>query len=147
MAATAQGHNQPMKDPFDPLNTKQHQASAMPTGWKIVFGFVALIILGNLFGTKSTTTTTTTATTTESMASKYPGPWSSDFNLNISKALVKHNASGCGELWHRAAKDSSTEHLVYCTPSGTTWTAYLVWESSGDVIGPLKTAPDIPPPK
>lgn len=128
-----------MTDPFDPLNTKQYKASGMPMGWKIALGILTLFILGNLFSTKSTTQ--------ESMASKYPGPWRPEFNLNISKALAKHNASGCGEYWHRAAKDSSTEHLVYCTPTGATWTAYLVWESSGDVIGPLKIAADIPPPK
>lgn len=81
------------------------------------------------------------------LSQQYPGPWSDTFSLPISRALDRHGAGGCGEMWHRAAADSGSEFLVYCSAGGAQWTAYLVWTSSGDVMGPLKPSADVPPPR
>lgn len=77
---------------------------------------------------------------------QYPGPWSDAFALPISQALARHGAANCGEIWHRAAAATPAEYLVYCSSGGRQWSAYLVWTSSGDVMGPLKPSADVPPP-
>lgn len=79
----------------------------------------------------------------EGLAEMYPGPWQDDFNMSITKALSKNRITGCGEYKYRAHKSSSNEYLVYCTRDGNHWTAYLVWDLIGKVMGPYKTDPSI----
>lgn len=79
----------------------------------------------------------------ESLAEMYPGPWHDDFNMGITKALAKNQISGCGEYKYRPHKSASNEYLVYCTRDGSHWTAYLVWDLIGKVMGPYKTEPSM----
>ena len=79
----------------------------------------------------------------ESLAEMYPGPWHHEFNLGITKALAKKQISGCGEYKYRTHKSSSNEYLVYCTRDGSHWTAYLVWDLIGKVMGPYQTDPSV----
>lgn len=79
----------------------------------------------------------------ESLAEMYPGPWHDDFNMGITKALAKNQISGCGEYKYRPHKSASNEYLVYCTRDGSHWTAYLVWDLIGKVMGPYKTDPSV----
>ncbi|WP_092000074.1 hypothetical protein [Polaromonas sp. OV174] len=74
------------------------------------------------------------------MAQRYPGPWMSDFNLQITQALVKHGATGCGEFKYRESSMNRGEFLVHCTRDGVNSTAYLVWAGTGSVTGPHQVA-------
>lgn len=79
----------------------------------------------------------------ESLADLYPGPWQDDFNINITKALSKNKIRGCGQYKYRAHKSSSNAYLVYCTQDGDRWTAYLVWDLIGKVMGPYQKDPSV----
>lgn len=80
-------------------------------------------------------------------AETYPGAWQNQVNTGLTQALSKHGANGCGEFYYRQRLNTPTELLVYCTPDGTHWTAYLVWPNTGAVIGPNQVATDIQLPR
>jgi hypothetical protein len=77
---------------------------------------------------------------------QYPGTWSDAANKSLSMALAKNGARDCGEYYYRKAATGGGEFLVYCTPNGRTWSAYLVWLPSGNVMGPYKPSTDLAPP-
>lgn len=70
------------------------------------------------------------------LSERYPGPWREDFNMGITKALASKEVRGCGQYKYRESRNDRGEYLVYCTRDGNNWTAYLVWENTGDVTGP-----------
>lgn len=76
---------------------------------------------------------------------RYPGPWTEDMNIPISRALVKNSIRGCGEYKYRPSNRDKGEFLVYCTRDGQNWEAYLVWTSAGKVTGPHQISAAIPP--
>jgi hypothetical protein len=75
------------------------------------------------------------------VASKYESAWRTDFNLEITKALVAKDITGCGEYKYKASLEQSREYVVYCTVDGENWTAYLVWTGINDVMGPYPPDP------
>jgi hypothetical protein len=72
-----------------------------------------------------------------SLSDQYPGSWTSDFNMEITKALSKNGVGGCGEYEFKVSPNSSSEYLVRCTRDGKTWTLYQVLTTSGSVSGPF----------
>jgi len=71
---------------------------------------------------------------------EYPPPFREDFNMEITKVLVKNGVTGCGTYKYRAStKPSDKEYLVYCSRDGKTWTAYMVFIYTGKVLGPYRT--------
>ncbi len=68
----------------------------------------------------------------------YPPPWHSEFNLGITRALIKNKVRGCGEYHYRSRYDWDQEYLVYCSRDGKSWTAYLVWPLIGAVGRPTR---------
>ena len=72
------------------------------------------------------------------ISQRYPGPWRSDFNKDITHALAKNNILGCGEYKHRESSVNSGEFLVLCSNDGLTLNGYLVWPRIGSVTGPIK---------
>lgn len=67
---------------------------------------------------------------------RYPAPWREEFHVGITKALASKSIRGCGQYKYRESSKNRNEFLVYCTGDGSTWTAYLVWPSTGGIIGP-----------
>ena len=51
----------------------------------------------------------------ETVADRYPGPWESEFNFEITKALTKAKVGSCGTFKYRASSMNKGEYLVYCT--------------------------------
>lgn len=84
----------------------------------------------------------------ETMVERYPGPWQSSENARLRKVLEANKATGCETLyWRTYHNEPTTDYLVYCSPDGKTWTAWLVWTSIKQVVGPTDVFPDIAPPK
>ena len=81
--------------------------------------------------------------TAAGLASKYPGPWLTDWHRGIAQALAAKRVRGCGEFRYRPHTASSGEFLVRCTADGRLWTTYLVWPSVGDVMGPYPPDPSL----
>lgn len=83
----------------------------------------------------------------ETMAERFPGPWQSSVNERLNKLLAANNVTGCETPhWRTYHNEPSTELLVYCSPDGKTWTAWLVWGSIKKVMGPTEPFADVPPP-
>jgi len=78
-----------------------------------------------------------------SMAERYPGPWRTDFNLDITKALAQNNVRGCGEYKYRPSAVNRGEYLVNCTSDGRYWSSYLVWVPLNKVMGPYTPDPTL----
>ena len=79
----------------------------------------------------------------ESMSEKYPGPWKSAFNIDITKALSKNKIRGCGEYKYRKSAKFSNEYLVRCSSDSKKWSSYLVWPLINEVQGPFKPDPSL----
>mgnify|MGYP007022264338 CR=1 FL=1 len=77
------------------------------------------------------------------LAERYPGPWVSDVDLAITRALIRNNVSGCGQYKYRSSSQNSGEYLVYCSRDGETWTAYIVWPNVEKAMGPLAPDPSL----
>lgn len=88
----------------------------------------------------------------KSMAEQFPGPWIDDVDLTITRVLIKHKVTGCGQYsWrehvnNRVKNDPYGEYLVYCTRDGANWTAVLVWAGTERIAGPGAVYSDIPVP-
>jgi len=83
----------------------------------------------------------------ETMVERFPGPWKSGENERLAKLLAANKVTGCdAPHWRTYHNEPSTELLVYCSPDGKTWTAWLVWGSIKQVVGPAEPFADIPPP-
>lgn len=78
-------------------------------------------------------------------AAQYPGPWRDDAHADIVRALARDNVRGCGRMAYRAHRDGG-EFLVYCQGVDAAWRAYLIWASTGRVMGPYAPDPSLPPP-
>ena len=78
---------------------------------------------------------------------EYAGEWSDNVHLPIAKALVKNSVRFCGEFYWRQSTISKGQYLVLCSMDGSTWRSYLVWDKSGDVMGPYDTPQDLPLPR
>ena len=82
-----------------------------------------------------------------SISENYPGSWQTDIRGDITKTLSTGNVRGCGVYVYKQSVNSSSEFLVYCSPDGAKdWTAYQVWPNINEIIGPMQTHPEIPPP-
>lgn len=57
---------------------------------------------------------------------------SPDF-VEISKALVKNNISGCGSYYIKKSTKWDNEYLVACTSDGETYNYHIVFTASGSV--------------
>jgi len=77
---------------------------------------------------------------------EYAGDWHGKFHLQIAKALVKNSVKFCGEFYWRQSTISHGQYLVLCSADGTSWRAYLVWDSIGEVMGPYDAPQDLPLP-
>jgi len=75
-----------------------------------------------------------------SMAEQYPGPWNESFDLEITQALAANRIGGCGQYRFRRHYQTPGEAIVECTRDGNSWQAYLVFATTGKVMGPY--APD-----
>jgi hypothetical protein len=83
----------------------------------------------------------------KTLAEQYPGRWRTDIRGDISGALARHHARGCGVYVHRTHYLSESDFLVYCSPDGqSSWTAFLVWPNIDEVMGPSRIEPTLPPP-
>lgn len=78
-------------------------------------------------------------------AERYPGPWNETFSAPIAKALVGKQIRGCGEFKHRESALNRGEFLVYCTRDGSNWVSYIVWDRTGEVMGPAPINASVPP--
>ncbi len=77
----------------------------------------------------------------------YPDPWQTAIRGDITSTLAGHKTRGCGVYVYRQSAKSSSEFLVYCSPDGIKdWTAYQVWPNINEIIGPMRTHAEIPPP-
>lgn len=85
----------------------------------------------------------------KTFAEHYPGPWKNEPKVELVKLLVAQSARGCGEFWWRT-RDGETgryaEYLVYCSPDGKTWRAWLLWPATGKATGPTGIGDGPPPP-
>lgn len=68
--------------------------------------------------------------------SQYPGPWKTDFNMKVTKALSQYGARGCGIIIYRTSRNSESEFLAACSTDNENWKAYMVWPNIGEVMGP-----------
>lgn len=68
--------------------------------------------------------------------SQYPGPWKTEFNMKVTKALSQSGARGCGIIIHRTSRNSKSEFLAACSTDNENWKAYMVWPNIGEVMGP-----------
>ena len=73
------------------------------------------------------------------MGEAKPIEWSEDFSPEISRTLAAKGISGCGQYRFHSA--GAGEYVVQCTRDGSTWVEYRVFPRTGDVIGPLGSAP------
>ncbi|WP_131821821.1 hypothetical protein [Salipiger marinus] len=80
-------------------------------------------------------------------AEDYLGKWRSDAPSNITRTLISNNVRGCGEFHHKPSARNSGEYLVYCTPDGRNWAAYLVWPNVDRISGPAHPNPNIKLPR
>lgn len=74
---------------------------------------------------------------------RYPGNWSEDFNIGISKALAENNTAGCGQYKYKESTQNSGEYLVRCTRDGENWVSYIVWDQIKKVMGPYTPDPTV----
>ncbi len=90
-----------------------------------------------------------------SPSDRFPGPWVEVRSLGIDRVLGNHNISGCENLVYRHSDLSSGpldprgDFLVYCSPDGTNWTAYIASPGLArerSLIGPFAIYADVPPP-
>lgn len=81
------------------------------------------------------------------IAEDYRGEWRSNSPNNIIRVLSANNVRGCGEFHHKPSTRNSGEYLVYCTPDGRNWTAYIVWPNVNRISGPARPDPNIRPPR
>ena len=85
----------------------------------------------------------TFAFATTSLPEQYPGPWRTDFNPGIARALSKHQVSGCGEFKYKTNSQHLREYIVRCTCDGKIWWSYLVWVGIDKVSGPYPPDPQL----
>ena len=78
-----------------------------------------------------------------SLNDRYPSPWRSDTDINISRAIVTNNIGSCGQYKYRESKFDKGEYLVHCTSDGINWIAYFVWAKIGRVTGPHLVDPSL----
>jgi hypothetical protein len=78
---------------------------------------------------------------------EYAGVWREEIHLPINKALVKNSVRFCGDLYWRQSTISPGQYLVLCSMDGNSWRAYLVWGTSGDIMGPYDAPQDLPLPR
>lgn len=78
---------------------------------------------------------------------EYAGVWRDGTHPGITKALNRRGIRMCGEYYWRESTITPGQFMLLCTFSGTTWSAYLVWEKSGDVMGPYDAPQDLPLPR
>jgi hypothetical protein len=71
----------------------------------------------------------------KSLAEEFPGEWQEPTG-DVMRTLAQNGVKGCGEFYQKRAAEYSTEYMVACTRDGDTWTAWRVWTSSNDVLGP-----------
>ncbi|MFZ3585570.1 hypothetical protein ACOI1H_26245, partial [Loktanella sp. DJP18] len=83
----------------------------------------------------------------QDVAEEYFGAWRSDAPTNLVQTLISNNVRGCGEFHYKPSSQNSGEYLVYCTPDGHTWTAYLVWPNVHRISGPAEPESSIVPPR
>lgn len=79
------------------------------------------------------------------LAERYPGPWQTTTHVELWRTMAKNHITHCGELQYRKAAASANEYLVYCSRTGGSWVAYLVFIGADNVIGPTATDPTLPP--
>lgn len=83
----------------------------------------------------------------QELADDYLGPWRSNAPSNIIRTLISNNVRGCGEFQYKPSDRNSGEYLVYCTPDGRNWAAYIVWPNIDRISGPAHPDPKISPPR
>lgn len=79
-------------------------------------------------------------------AGEYVTPWH-DPDTAVTSVLLKNKARGCGEYYYLDHRSSSNQKLVYCTPDGKSWLAYIVWVNIGRMTGPHEPLEGIPAPR
>ena len=79
-------------------------------------------------------------------AGEYVPPWH-DPDTAVTSVLLKNKARGCGEYYYLDHRSSSNQKLVYCTPDGKSWLAYIVWVNIGRMTGPHEPLEGIPAPR
>ena len=52
--------------------------------------------------------------------------WKDNFNLSISKALLKENIKGCGQFMYKQSTKNKNVFCVLCTNDGDNWKEYFV---------------------
>jgi hypothetical protein len=86
---------------------------------------------------------------------RFPDPWVETRSAPIDRVLTDHNVRGCETMVYRPSEmsngplDPRGEFLVYCSPDGTTWTAYIAVPGLArerNLTGPLAVYADLPPP-
>lgn len=114
----------------------------------VFWAAVALVVFGLVFGSSGQGPAVVAGGSgaAGSMAQRYPGPWSSEFKLEIARTLAKNQVRGCGEFYYRAASGGSNEYLVYCTRDGNVWSSYLAFTSAETVMGPYGPDASLPLP-
>jgi hypothetical protein len=90
-----------------------------------------------------------------SPSDRFPEPWVRERSMAIDRVLGNHNISGCENLAYRPSDASSGpldprgDFLVYCSPNGSNWTAYIASPGLArdrNLTGPFEIYPDVPPP-
>ena len=79
-------------------------------------------------------------------AGEYVTPWH-DPDMAVTSVLLKNKARGCGEYFYLDLRSSSNQKLVYCTPDGKSWLAYIVWVNIGRMTGPHEPLEGVPAPR
>ena len=91
----------------------------------------------------------------DSPSDRFPGPWVEERSPPINRVLNNHNVAGCENLVYRPSDVSSGpldprgDFLVYCSPDGTNWTAYIASPALArerTLSGPFAIYADVPPP-
>jgi len=57
----------------------------------------------------------------------YPGEWNDTPRLDISRVLVKHKVSGCGEYRYKESSKNKKEYLLQCSRDGKKWRTMVIW--------------------
>lgn len=65
---------------------------------------------------------------------KYPPPWREGMNVELSRYLVQHGVTGCGQYMWRKGKSQSALYVVRCSRDGNRWYEYEVFDAG--VVGP-----------
>ncbi len=90
-----------------------------------------------------------------SPSDRFPSPWVEERSPGIDRVLGNHNISGCENLVYRPSDISSGPldprgvFLVYCSPDGTNWTAYIASPGLArerSLTGRFAIYADVPPP-